>query len=206
MQQAVQTWVSNISEISFAALCHNTTECLCNNTTKCLCHNTTKCLCDNTTKCRCDNTTKCLCHNTTRRNLVTRRYFCLQTNNTPFTCATLFADLIFAVATETNCNKLQQTATKHCNTLQHTATHCNALQHTATLNLCAELFSDRILAGPQAHRLDHIYYKHMYWCILVCVCVWARERQARGCCVRVKWIGYVTHWIGHVTHMNVSCY
>ena len=33
--------------------------------------------------------------------------------------------------TATHCNTLRHTAT-HCDTLQHTATHCNTLRHTAT--------------------------------------------------------------------------
>jgi len=39
--------------------------------------------------------------------------------------------------------------TRHCNTLQHTATHCNTLQHTATH--CTDT------CGTRAHKLTHVY-------------------------------------------------
>ena len=53
-----------------------------------------------------------------------------------------------------HCNTLQHTAT-HCNTLQHTATHCSTLQHTAahcnTLQHTAHTACGHALHGRQLH-------------------------------------------------------
>ena len=63
-------------------------------------------------------------------------------------------ELTYLLFQTRHCNTLQHSAT-HCNTLQHTATHCNTLQHTATL--CNTLQHSATLCNTLQHTATHCH-------------------------------------------------
>ena len=82
---------------------------------------------------------------------------------------------------------LQQTASQHCNTLQHTATHCNTLQRTATHTDKSREFDRNVAPGPTTTAFSE-NWPRLLMCAMseaLSIAAWCPICTSSGSCIYV---------------------